>query len=245
MCKGYAILANEKRVYGGGSSHSDLANNLGISEDDYLKVNVIFNNTQKEGYRVEIDNHGEGQMDTYISLALVTKDGAMIPPVSKRIKEHIRKHKINIFKTLCLNLQSAIIKGDQTNYSATITGHQINSQSIIGGHQTNYHTLISIDQINGCVKINGCQNNNGATIRGNQTNGFTIINGCQNNFAATIEGDIILYNTIIGNKKTETSKLISEFSESYKPSCKAHSEATLTNFIKWIIKKNKRLNRRR
>ena len=82
---------------------------------------------------------------------------------------------------------------------------------------------------NESATIEGNQSNWNATIKGNQSNSDATIEGNQYNWNATIKGDIILLNTIIGNKDTETSKLIAEFSKG-----RDYKDATLTKFIEWI-----------
>jgi hypothetical protein len=63
-------------------------------------------------------------------------------------------------------------------------------------------------------------------IEGNQSNYKATIKGYQSNCGATIKKDIILYNTIIDNENTETSKLINRFSKC----CKTIKKTTYTNW---------------
>ena len=58
MCKGIAILINdvEIRMNEKSNSHSELGR-----EDEFLKVNVIYDDTAKRGYRFEVDSHNDSQ----------------------------------------------------------------------------------------------------------------------------------------------------------------------------------------
>jgi len=207
MCKGIAILINDNEIVMNekDSSHSKINKN----EDNYLKVNVIYDDRKKEGYRIELDSHGEDQIKHYQELGMINKQRKIIPAYMERLKKFCKENEHKFFRLFCKYLQNAYIEGDQSNYSATIEGYQSNYSATIEGYQSNCSAVIK-----------GYQNNCSATIE-----------GYQDNCSATIK-QIIIYNMKITSDKKLT-KLIAKFSED----CKSWNQATLSNFIKWLKKK--------
>ena len=263
------MLINDRKIYGLGNSHSELAEAKKVKEDDYLKVNIIYDGTRKEGYRMEVDEHSKEQINHYKKQGFLKRDGSIISSYIKRMDKYCKENLAEIFKTLCKNLQSASIKGYQSNDSAVIEGYQSNSSASIKEYQSNYSATIKENQSNDSAVIEGYQSNSSAnikeyqsnhsanikgyqsndsanikgyqsnysaTIQGNQSNHSAVIEGYQYNNSAVIKVDIILYKTVIGDKNSETTKLITEFSKSVK----SWKEATLTNFIKFIQNKSKK-----
>jgi len=206
MCKGYSALINDKTVVGGGNSHTELCQQYKLNEDKVLKINVIYDDSEECGYRIEVDNHGVSQIEHYKSLGMLTKSGKIIGGYMKRLVKHCEDNAVEVFRALCTNMQGAKI-ATQDNDSAEIA--------------TQYNYSAKIDT----------QDNGHAKIADTQCNRFAKI-ARQNNRFAKID-IMIIYNTIIGNKDTETSKLIAEFSDL----CEKWQDATLTNFIGWLGKK--------
>ena len=205
MCKGIAILINDRRILMNekNNSHSQLG-----KEDEFLKINVIYDDREKRGYRLEIDNHGSDQLENYKKQGYVTKEGKIITSYLKRLAKFCKENEHKFFRLFCKELQSAYLEGNQSNYSAEIKGYQYNDSA----------------------EIRGNQYNDSAEIGGNQRNYSVKIGGDQNNNSVEIKGDMIIYNMKVENE--QTTKLIKEFSEQ----CKEWEEATLTNFIKWLKK---------
>ena len=170
MCKGYAILINDKEIVcGETNSHSQLKQSM----DGYLKVNVIYDDEKKEGYRIEPDCDGSSDLkNQWIEKTWLNAKGEICAKFTKRIHSELAKPetRAKMFKVMCCNLQNATIEGYQFNHSATIKG----------------------DQDNGSATIKGDQSNNSATIEGYQSND-----------SATIKGDIIIYNMHNGSKETQ------------------------------------------
>ncbi|RLJ09845.1 MAG: hypothetical protein DRP15_02190 [Candidatus Aenigmatarchaeota archaeon] len=219
MCKGVAVLVNFKEVIiGDSNSHSDTVQD----KDNYLALNVIYDDTKKAGYRIEPDTHDDKEVIEHYHKKLFFLNGKPNPKLMAKARKAIKENEFKIFRVLCKNMHNAIIKGEQWNNSATIEGNQWNSSATIEGDQWNDSTIIKGDQWNNSATIEGDQWNDSATIEGNQWNGFT-----------TIEGDIIIYKMVNGSP--ETKKLIMEFSKQHNN----WKEATFDNFVKWLLKKKK------
>jgi len=217
MCKGIAILINDKNILMNDkeSSHSEIP----VDEDKYLKVNVIYDDRVKRGYRFEVDNHGDNQIEKYKKQGLLTQKGDIISSYDKRLISFCKENEHKFFRLFCRLLHGAYIKGYQSNYSATIEGNQYNNSATIEGYQSNYSATIE-----------GDQSNDSATIKGRQSNYSATIEGYQDNNSAIIKGDIIIYNMKHGDEKFQ--KLLDNFSNS----CSDWKEATLINLIRWVKK---------
>ena len=219
MCKGAAVLVNFKKVIiGDSNSHSDAVQD----KDNYLALNVIYDDTKKAGYRIEPDTHGNKEVIEHYHKKLFFLNGKPNPKLMAKARKAIKENKSKIFRVLCKNMHNATIKGNQSNDSATIKGNQSNGSATIKGNQSN-----------GSATIKGNQWNDSATIKGNQWNGFTTIKGNQWNGFTTIEGDIIIYKMVNGSP--ETRKLIMEFSKQHNN----WKEATFDNFVKWLLKRKR------
>ena len=114
MCKGIAILINDKNVIMNEktNSHSELR-----KEDDYLKINCIYDDTTKEGYKFEVDNHSKEQLKEYKRLGYLDDKNEIIPSYKKRLYTFCKKNEHKFFKLFCKYLQSSTIKGDIIIYN--------------------------------------------------------------------------------------------------------------------------------
>ena len=241
MYKGVAVLVNFKEVIIGDSNlHSDTVQD----KDNYLALNVIYDDTKKAGYRIEPNTYYSKEVIEHYHKKQFFLNGKPNPKLMAKARKSIRENEAKIFRLLCKNMDGAIIEENQWNNSATIRGSQLNEAVIIYEDQWNDSTNINKDQWNNSITIKGDQWNDSGIIKrnqwngtmviyGNQWNGFTTIKGNQWNGFTTIEGDIIIYKMVNGSP--ETRKLIMEFSKQHNN----WKEATFDNFVKWLLKKKK------
>jgi len=234
MCKGVAILINDKEILMNpkNSFHSHIVANV----DNYLKINVVFDNTKKEGYRIEVDKHSEEQIKIYKKKCFLTPTGKIINSYLKRLKEFCKEHEAEIFRLFASGLlqsakfgyqdNSSAEFGDQNNYSAKF-GNQYNSSAKFDYQNNSFAEFDNQD--NSFAEFDN-QNNYSAKF-GDQNN-FSAKFGNQNNSYAELKNIFIKNMTIKDSKKC--TELIKEFSES------TQDKYTLTNFIEWLLKNKKR-----
>jgi hypothetical protein len=191
MCKGCAILANfDEVLIAKNNKHDELSKKEKKSVDDYCKINVIYDDNEKRGYRLEIDHHEDKEiMALYREKGFLTRRNKPAKQITEIAEKFCAKHETEIFRVLCKHLESATIEGDQSNYSATIEGYQNNDSATIEGYQSNYSATIEGNQSNSSATIKGDQYNDLATIKGYQYNDLATIEGNQSNSSATIKGD--------------------------------------------------------
>ncbi len=137
MCKGCAVLVNfREAIVCDGSSHSA----EGINKDNYLALNVIYDDRKKCGYRIELDCHDDETRNLYMKKLFLLK-GRPNPKLVRLARKEIRLNEAKVFRILCRSMQSAKISGQsnresrmnvQDNISARI-GMQDNSSARIGG----------------------------------------------------------------------------------------------------------------
>ena len=148
-------------IIGGNSSHSNAAQD----KDNYLALNVIYDDTKKAGYRIEPDTHNDKDVIEHYHKKLFFLNGKPNPKLMTRAREAIKKNEFKVFRVLCKHMHNAIIKGDQLNDSATIKGDQLNDSATIKGDQWNDSAIIEEDQRNNSATIKGDQWNDSATIK--------------------------------------------------------------------------------
>ena len=132
MCKGVAVLVNFKEcVIGNSNSHSREVKN----KDDYLALNVIYDETRKAGYRIEPDTHNDEKVIEHYHEKQFFLGGKPNPKLIAKARKTIKENEARIFKVLCTNMQDATID-NQDNDSATIDNQYNNSTTI--DNQYNY-----------------------------------------------------------------------------------------------------------
>lgn len=89
MCKGVAVLVNFKEcIIGDGSSHSDATKD----KDDYLALNVIYDDNEKSGYRIEADTHGDKAVIEHYHERLFFLDGMPNPKLMAMARKEIKRN---------------------------------------------------------------------------------------------------------------------------------------------------------
>ena len=206
MCKGVAVVITKDEVLiGKSNSHSEIKGNC----DDSVKINVIYDDRTKKGYRWEIDAEDDVIKTIYFENGYTDKSGKLKRKYKQMLEKTLLENESLIFKVLIKNLQHSYLKGYQRNYSATINGHQDNNSATIKGNQYN----------------------DSAKIGGNQYNYSITIKGYQNNDSAIIKGKIYL--RYLKNGKKNTQKILDEFSNANL------EEHTLESLIHWLIKRGR------
>jgi len=148
MCKGVAVLVNFKEVViGNGSSHSSEVQN----KDDYLALNVIYDDTKKCGYRIEPDTHNNKDVIEHYHKKQFFLQGKPNSKLIAKARKTIKENEARIFRVLCSNMQDATID-NQDNGSATINNQDNDSATI--DNQYNSSTTIN-NQYNGSATIKG------------------------------------------------------------------------------------------
>lgn len=213
MCKGIAILVNyDEILMNEVDSHHG---NIKDDQDDYLKVELIYDDEAERGYRIEMDEADDYCYELWYNNGFITKNRKIQAKLLKSIKDFCIENEHKFFRIFVKNLQSANIKGDQNNPDANIQYDQNNWDANIKGNQINWHANIGGGQYNQCANIQYGQNNYSANIKGNQ-----------DNWRANIEGDILIKYMKVGNN--EVTELIKKFSES------EQEEYSLTEFLRWL-----------
>ena len=209
MCKGVAILINDKEILMNpkNSFHSHIVANV----DNYLKINVVFDNTKKEGHRIEVDKHSEEQIEVYKKKCFLTPTGKIINSYLKRLKEFCKEHEAEIFRLFASGLLQSAKFGDQDNSSAEF-GNQNNSSAKFSNQDNSF---AKFDNQNNSFAEFNIQHNYSAKF-GNQDNSYAELK------------NIFIKNMIIRDSKKCT-ELIKEFSES------TQDKYSLTNFIEWLL----------
>jgi hypothetical protein len=223
MCKGMAVLANDKEVLvGKDCRHDAIAQNV----DGYAKINVIYDDREKEGYRIELDVDGSrDSLNHYKEKGWVNKDGSLKADLSRKVKEKLEANRGDVFKVLCKNMQTAYVEGDQDQWSQTVKGDQDQGNQTVEGNQ---------DQRNQTVK--GDQDQRNQTVEGDQNQGNQTVEGNQDQRNQTVKGMILIYGMKNGGKELQT--LLDEFTKE-KENKKDYMKATLENFIAWIQDKTR------
>jgi hypothetical protein len=241
MCKGIAIGINDKNIVMNyeNSSHTNIKN---FKEDEYLKINLIYDITAEHKYRIEVDNHDETQIEEYKKKCFINPDGTIINSYLERLNKFIKENEVDIFKLFCSGLMQNSTLKSQDNTSATIGESQDNGSATIGESQDNGSATIGKYQYNNSAKIGKYQNNGYATIGKSQGNNFAKIGEYQyNNFAKIGESQ---YNTSATMKQMYIKNLTLKSSKKYTDLIKKWSETQqkeydFVSFCNWLLK-NKR-----
>ena len=117
MCKGVAVLVNfEEVVIGNSSLHHEEVKN----KDDYLALNVIYDNRRKCGYRIEPDTHDDEKVIEHYHKKLFYLNGKPNPKLMAKARKAIKENEAKVFRVLCENMQSA--KTGDVNFKSANTG---------------------------------------------------------------------------------------------------------------------------
>ena len=212
MCRGLAILVDKhgRIICKGMSSHTKTAKHHAI-EDTSLKYEVIVTDTNKQGYKIEIDDNHKNDKE----------HKAMLPEVKKWVKDNEKE----VLRYL-LHCQSyAERKGDTDNSCQETKGNTYNSYQKTGGDTNNSWQKTSGDTNNSCQETGGDTNNSFQKTKGNTYNTWQETGGNTNNSYQKTGGEWYC-GRIKLKKYPNNTKLIKTIKDSW--------NLTIVELISWV-----------
>ena len=151
MCRGFAILANEKEILykENNFSHSKIGN-----EDDYLRLEILMDTTKKCGYRIELDGDIDDVCkEIYAEKGLYIKDKPN-PKIMKKVEKWCKDNEMIIYRAFVFGCQSdSTINGNNRQHYSTIKGDNYQPCSTINGNNDQSDSTIGKEMYIGLIKF--------------------------------------------------------------------------------------------
>ena len=191
MCKGLALLVNDKEVLTKWkTSHSEIKQN---SDYDYLKIEIIASNYNDKGYEIQIDEDMLFEKDKYIEQALLLKSGKLPKFILNNINKFLENNQQKVYYALLFGCSGyKKVKGDCYNSYQEIKGDCDNSYQEIEGNCDSSSQEIKGDCSNSCQQV-----------KGDCYNSHQIIEGDCYNSSQMVEGEIYIGDIKNNNKEVD------------------------------------------
>jgi|GEM_PF-2855121 len=143
MCRGFALLANFKEIkhIENNTSHSriDGSNNI----DNYIKIEIIRDDTTKQGYKIEVDEFIDNETKEIWTNKQFLIGNKLNDKIKKAAEKWCKEKEVLLWKSFAKGCSTyATIKGNNNQSYSTIKGNNNQSHSTIKGNNNQYNSTI-------------------------------------------------------------------------------------------------------
>jgi hypothetical protein len=200
MCRGLALgLSKEMKVVCKGlSSHYKTLKN----EDEYLKFEIIIDENNKDGYKLEMDE--DYKNDSYIQKIFLEffEDNKLKKEIYDFVYNWIKENEIKVLRWLLFNKSYGNFNNNNNNSSQKVEGNCNNSSQKVEGNCDNSFQ-----------EVKGTCDNSFQKVEGNCNNSFQEVKGTCDNSSQEVKGDI--YINSIKNFKPKIDDFIEMLTKEY------------------------------
>jgi hypothetical protein len=155
MCRGLGLLVNYKKIkyLENNCDHSNIEEKNAI--DNYCKIEIIRDDTIKQGYRIELDEQiDDTAKRIWIEQDFITPNGKIMDKLLKKIKLWCKQNELVIWKSFAKGCSTyATIKGNNYQSGSTIEGNNYQSGSTIKGNNYQSGSTIEGEFYIGMIKL--------------------------------------------------------------------------------------------